>query len=39
MDSIKENIAKAIAEVLDKKIEDIFASIEKPKDSKMGDFA
>lgn len=39
MDSIKENISKAIAEVLSKEKEDVFASIEKPKDSKMGDFA
>ena len=39
MDSIKLNIAEAIAKVLEKETEEVFAAIEKPKDSSMGDFA
>ena len=39
MDSIKLNIAEAIAKVLEKETEEVFAAIETPKDSKMGDFA
>ncbi|MBR6689199.1 MAG: arginine--tRNA ligase [Clostridia bacterium] len=39
MDSIKLNIAEAIAKVLEKETDEVFAAIETPKDSKMGDFA
>ncbi len=39
MDSIKLNIATAIAKVLDKEVDEIFNSMETPKDNKMGDFA
>ncbi len=39
MDSIKLNIAEAIAKVLEKETDEILAAIETPKDSKMGDFA
>ncbi len=39
MDNIKLNIATAIANVLDKEVEEVFNSIETPKDSSMGDFA
>ncbi len=39
MDSIKLNIAEAIAKVLEKETEEILTAIETPKDSKMGDFA
>ena len=39
MDSIKLNIAEAIAKVLEKETNEILAAIETPKDSKMGDFA
>ena len=39
MDSIKLNIAEAIAKVLEKETEEVLVAIEKPKDSSMGDFA
>ena len=39
MDSIKLNIAEAIAKVLEKETEEVLVAIETPKDSKMGDFA
>ena len=39
MHNIKEEIAKKIAEQLDKDVLDIIANLEVPKDSKMGDFA
>lgn len=39
MDSIKLNIAEAIAKVLEKETDEILAAIETPKDNKMGDFA
>ena len=39
MDNIKQNIADALAKVLEKDTNEILISIEKPKDSSMGDFA
>ena len=39
MDNIKQNIADALAKVLEKDTKEILISIEKPKDSSMGDFA
>ena len=39
MDNIKQNIADALAKVLEKDTSEILISIEKPKDSSMGDFA
>lgn len=39
MDSIKQNIAEAIAKVLEMDVESIKENIEKPKMSDMGDFA
>ena len=39
MDNIKQNIAQAIAKVLEMDIEEIKQNIEKPKMSDMGDFA
>jgi len=39
MDNIKQNIAEAIAKVLEKETKEIYDSIEVPKDTSMGDFA
>lgn len=39
MDNIKKSIAKCIAFAINKPTEDIYASIENPKNSSMGDFA
>ena len=39
MEGIKENIAIKLADILNKDKDEIFDLIEKPKDSKMGDFA
>jgi len=39
MEDIKEKIAKKIAKILNAKVEEVFLSIENPKDKTMGDFA
>ena len=39
MEKIKENIAKKLSLILDKNEQELLAIIEKPKESKMGDFA
>ena len=39
MDNIKQNIASAIAKVLEKEQKEIFEAMEVPKDASMGDFA
>lgn len=39
MDNIKQNIAEAVANILEKDIKEIYDTIEVPKDTSMGDFA